>query len=327
MTRKNALAGLWWGGGKGVMARNPEIDTDDLEARTYLYREYGRFISSLRGCYVTAEDVGTSMEDMAAIFSHTRFTTCIPGGFGGSGNPSVPTARGVISGMEAALEFLEMGSLEGKTVAVQGMGNVGGPLIGFLFERRVKKILASDIDADLVTRVQRRFASLPLEAEVVARGDASILSAGCDIISPNAVGAVLNPHTIPQIKAKVVCGAANNQLEDAIRDDRLLFESNIRYVPDFLTNRMGIVNAANEQYGYVKNDPLFERHLTRDWEHSIFQTTLRVLQKSCSTGIPTAEIAMRLADRLSLEEHPIFGHRGRQIIESLLIDRWQQLEA
>ena len=88
---------------------------------------------------------------------------------------------------------------------------------------------------------------------------------------------------------------------------------------------MGIVNAANEQYGYVKNDPLFERHLRRDWEHSIFQTTLRVLEKSCSTGTPTAEIAMQLADRLSLEEHPIFGHRGRQIIDSLVADRWHEV--
>ncbi len=324
MTRKNALAGLWWGGGKGVMARNPKIDTGDLDARAYLYREYGRFISSLRGCYVTAEDVGTSMDDMASIFSHTRFTTCIPGDFGGSGNPSVPTARGVISGMEAALEFMEMGSLDGKTVAVQGMGNVGGPLIGFLFDRGVKKILASDIDSAVVTRVQSQFSSHTLEAAVVARGDTVLLAAECDILSPNAVGAVLNPRTIPKIKAKIVCGAANNQLEDALRDDRLLFEHDIRYVPDFLTNRMGIVNAANEQYGYVKNDPLFERHLTRDWQHSIFQTTLRVLRKSCSTGTPTAEIAMRLADRLSREEHPIFGHRGRLIIESLLIDRWHQ---
>ncbi len=326
MTRKNALAGLWWGGGKGVMARSPRIGSGDVEARAYLYREYGRFVSSLRGCYVTAEDVGTSVEDMAAIFSHTRFTTCIPGDFGGSGNPSVPTARGVISGMEAALEFLEMGSLLGKTVAVQGLGNVGDPLIGYLFERGVKKIFASDIDPEAVTRVRQRHSSHLLEAEVAARGDASLLAVGCDILSPNAVGAVLNPRTIPRIKARIVCGAANNQLEDAQRDDRLLFEKNIRYVPDFLTNRMGIVNAANEQYGYVKNDPLFERHLTRDWEHSIFQTTLRVLRKSCSTGTPTAEIAMRLADRLSLEEHPIFGHRGRLIIDSLLIDRWQQQE-
>ena len=139
-----------------------------------------------------------------------------------------------------------------------------------------------------------------------------------------ATGAILNPDTIPSIRAGIVCGAANNQLEDAQRDDRHLFEREIRYVPDFLTNRMGIVNAANEQYGYVRDDPLFERHLTRDWQFSIFQTTRRVLEKSCSTSTPSAEIAMHLADRLSLEEHPIFGHRGREIIASLVADRWQE---
>ena len=324
MTRKNALAGLWWGGGKGVMARNPEIDAGDLDARTYLYREYGRFISTLRGCYVTAEDVGTSVKDMADVFSHTRFTTCIPGDFGGSGNPSVPTARGVVSGMEAALDFLDLGDLTGKTIAIQGMGNVGGPLIGLLFEKNVEKIIACDIDTEIVGSVVKQHPGRPLEARVVDRGDLSILAEACDILSPNATGAVLNPGTISGIRAKIICGAANNQLEDAQRDDRLLFERGIRYVPDFLTNRMGIVNAANEQYGYVKDDPLFERHLTRDWEHSVYKTTLRVLHKSCSTSTPSAEIAMQLADRLSLEEHPIFGHRGLQIISSLVSDRWHE---
>jgi leucine dehydrogenase len=324
MTRKNALAGRWWGGGKGVMARDPRVDARDLETRTYLYREYGSFVSSLRGCYVTAEDVGTSVQDMADVFSHTRFTTCIPGDFGGSGNPSVPTARGVVSGMEAALDFLERGDLAGKTIAVQGMGNVGGPLIGFLFEKEVGKIIACDLNPEVVRTVVDQYQGLPLEARVAERGDLTIFAEECDILSPNATGAVLNPGTIPRIRAKVVCGAANNQLEDARRDDLLLYEREIRYVPDFLTNRMGIVNAANEQYGYVKNDPLFERHLTRDWEHSIYQTTRRVLHKSCSTSTPSAEIAMSLADRLSLEEHPIFGHRGRQIIASLVADRWHK---
>jgi leucine dehydrogenase len=324
MTRKNALAGLWWGGGKGVMARNPDIDPEDENIRSCLYREYGTFISSLRGCYVTAEDVGTSVKDMADVFSGTRFTTCIPPVLGGSGNPSVPTARGVVSGMEAALDFLDLGELAGKTIAIQGMGNVGGPLIGFLFAKDVRKIIACDIDPQVVADVKADFPDKDLEAQAVARDDASIFTAACDILSPNATGAILNPATIPQIKAKIVCGAANNQLEDPVRDDQALFERDIRYVPDFLTNRMGIVNAANEQYGYVKDDPLFERHLQKGWEHSVYQTTLQVLRKSCSTGTPTAEIAMRLADRFSLEEHPVFGHRGRQIIQSLVEDRWHE---
>jgi glutamate dehydrogenase (NAD(P)+) len=319
MTHKNALAGLWWGGGKGVMARNPAVDA---EARSYLYREYGSFISSLRGCYVTAEDVGTSVPDIAEVFSRTRFTTCIPPVWGGSGNPSVPTARGVVVGMEAALEFLDRGSLQGKTVAVQGTGNVGGPLIGFLFEKGVERIVACEIDPGTAESARRKFAGRNLEVRTVARGDDSIFREACDIFSPNATGAILNPRTIPLLQAKVVCGAANNQLEDPRRDDQGLIERGIVYVPDFLVNRMGIVNAANEQYGYVRNDPLFERHLSRDWEHSIFRTTLRVLGESRSAALPTGQIAVRLAEELSLEKHPIFGHRGQLIIDSLVADRW-----
>jgi leucine dehydrogenase len=262
--------------------------------------------------------------DIAHVFSRTRFTTCIPEDWGGSGNPSVPTARGVVCGVEAALEFLRMGDLRGKTVAVQGTGNVGGPLIRFLFEKGVRKITACDIDPQLAEAVLKESAGRNIEVRTVSCADDSIFEEDCDIFSPNATGAILNPRTIPLLRAKIVCGAANNQLEDAVRDDPLLFNRGIVYVPDFLVNRMGIVNAANEQYGYVSNDPLFERHLSRDWEHSIFQTALRVLRRSVETGEPTGRIAVELADRLSLEPHPIFGHRGRLIIDSLVKDRWHE---
>jgi len=322
MTRKNALAGLWWGGGKGVMVKNQEVDQNDLGIRSSIYREYGKFISSLRGCYVTAEDVGTNVNDMANVFSGTRFTTCIPKEKGGSGNPSVPTARGVISGMEAALEFCGKENLHGKTIAVQGMGNVGDPLIGFLFKKGVKKIIACDTEANLVERIKNKFQGKGLEATAVSADDMSFFKTDCDILSPNATGGVINPRTIPLIKAKIICGAANNQLEDSQRDDKLLFDNKIIYIPDFLTNRMGIVNAADEQYGYVNSDPLFERHLTRDWKYSIYQTSIRLLKEAQSTGEPTAKIAMRTADRLSMENHPLFGHRGQQIIDSLIADKW-----
>ncbi|MEW5902349.1 MAG: hypothetical protein AB1715_12865, partial [Acidobacteriota bacterium] len=313
-----------WGGGKGVMARNPDIDADDPELRSYLYSEYGLFISSLRGCYVTAEDVGTSVADIAHVFSRTRFTTCIPETWGGSGNPSVPTARGVVCAMEAALNFLGMGELSGKTVAIQGAGNVGGPLTRFLFDKGVEKIVAFDISPRVTERLRKELGARNLEIRSVSREDDSIFRVECDIFSPNATGAILNPRTIPLLRSKIVCGAANNQLEDGPRDDKLLFERDISYVPDFLANRMGIVNAANEQYGYVKSDPLFERHLSQDWEHSVFQTTLRVLRESKASAEPTGRIALRLAETLSLEEHPIFGHRGKMIIDSLVEDRWHE---
>jgi glutamate dehydrogenase/leucine dehydrogenase len=331
MTRKNALAGIWWGGGKGVMAYNPQHPKGDPSIRESLYQEYGELLSATRGCYVTAEDVGTHVVDMANVFATTRFTTCIPAEVGGSGNPSAPTARGVVAGMEAALEYAGMGSLEGKTVAVQGMGNVGAPLIGFLFGKGVKRVVACDISEDLVASVtasikEKIAGNQIFETRVIDRNDQSILAEKCDIVAPCATGATINPMTIDTIKAPVICGAANNQLEDAERDGADVSGRGIIYVPDFLTNRMGIVNCANEAYGYVNDDPFIERHLEKEWEHSVYQTTLRVLGKAKEAGLTTARAAMDLADELSLEEHPVFGHRGIKIIGSLVQDHWYEEE-
>ena len=322
MTFKNALAGLWWGGGKGVIAHNTKLDKLNPEIRKEIYKEYGSFMSTLNGCYVTAEDVGTSVEDMANVFSETRFTTCIPQEFGGSGNPSTPTAKGIISGMEAALEFLKLGTLEGKTIALQGLGHVGEPLVRFLFDKNVKKVVAADINEDHVNLAKTKFDGRNIEFRLIDKNDYSIFSELCDIFSPNATGAILNPETIPKLKAKIICGAANNQLEDMHRDGSTLHDKGIIYVPDFLTNRMGIVTCANEQYGYINNDPMIENHFTKDWDHSIFNTTMRVLNASKGKNIPTAEIALKLADELSRENHPIFGHRGKQIIQSLVENKW-----
>jgi glutamate dehydrogenase/leucine dehydrogenase len=257
MTFKNALAGLWWGGGKGVIMHNPDYEWNDPEVRKHIYKEYGLFISSLKGCYVTAEDLGTKVKDMVDVFSGTRFTTCIPPELGGSGVPAIPTARGVVSGMEAAVDFLKLNSLQGKTIALQGLGHVGIPLAGFLFEKGVSKIIACDVNADNVKEAKKKYEGRNIECRLVDIDDTSIFSEDCDIFSPNATGAILNPENIDKIRAKIICGAANNQLEDPERDGDLLVKKEITYVPDFLTNRMGIVNCANEQYGYVNNDSTF----------------------------------------------------------------------
>ena len=137
---------------------------------------------------------------------------------------------------------------------------------------------------------------------------------------------MLNPVTIPMIKAKIVCGAANNQLEDPDRDGKDLFKRGIIYVPDFLTNRMGIVNCANEQYGYVNDDPFIERHFSTDWEHSIYRMALMVLKKSHKKNKHTGKIAVQIADKLSKKNHPVFGHRGQQVIDSLVKDKWHELD-
>jgi glutamate dehydrogenase (NAD(P)+) len=325
MTMKNALAGLWWGGGKGVMAHNPMLDKNNPIIRAHIYQEFGELVSSLRGCYVAAEDVGTDVTDMAKVFMRTRFTTCIPPHLGGSGNPAVPTARGVISGMEAGLEFLGMGDLKGKTVAVQGTGHVATPLIRYLFEKEVKKVIACDLNPHVVKEVKDQMSGRNFEAFVVQPGDMSIIQTECDILSPCATGAILNSVTIPNIKAKIVCGSASNQLQDSVRDDKALYERGITYVPDFITNRMGSINSSNEQYGYVQNDPLIEMHLNKDWEFSIYCMTQKVLKESKSTNTPPGQVALSIAEKLSYDNHPIFGHRGRLIIDSLISRKWYEM--
>ena len=326
MTHKNALAGLWWGGGKGVMARDTGA-SEDPAFRRRIYEEYGALLTSLRGCYVTAEDVGTTVADMAAVYAKTRFTTCIPPELGGSGNPSVPTALGVVRGMEAALEHLGRGTLQGKAVAIQGLGNVGEPLVGFLRERGVARIVGTDIDPVRVEALVRKFPNgdgFELEVRTVGRGDHSVLDAPADVLAPCATGAILGPATIPGIAAPVVCGAANNQLEDPERDDRLLADRGILYMPDFLVNRMGIVNCADEQSGSLNGDPHFQAHLGDEWDNGIYRLSLQVLDEAKRIGRTPARVALDLAEKRSFELHPIWGHRGAAIIRSLVREGWAE---
>jgi len=323
MTRKNALAGLWWGGGKGIITHSPGVDRKNPEVRKYIFRKYGEFITSLKGAYLTAEDVGTNTPDMYEIYKHTRFCTCIPPETGGSGNPSAPTAMGVVAGMEAGLEFLGLGTLQDKTIAMQGAGNVGLPMIQFLFEKGVKNVIVCDINPENIKRAKDKFSGKNLTAELVGIDDLSIFGHDCDIFAPNATGAIINPETIPMLKAKIVCGAANNQLQNPERDGKALMDKSITYIPDFLTNRMGIVNCANEQYGYVDNDPYFHRHLDKEWEHSIYKTSLEVLGNSKKSGLSPALEAIKLADHHAASLHPIFGHRANMIIQNLVAEGWE----
>jgi glutamate dehydrogenase/leucine dehydrogenase len=212
--------------------------------------------------------------------------------------------------------------LRGKTVAIQGLGHVGEPLVGLLQERGVEKIVGSDIDPAREALLRERFPKLDLTVRIVERGDNAILGEEAEIVSPCATGAILGPVTIPRIRARIVCGAANNQLEDPERDDARLREAGVLYMPDFLVNRMGIVNCADEGSGYVDCDPAFERHLGEDWDNSIYRLSLEVLGEARRCGRTPAQVALELAEKRSLEKHPIQGHRGVQIIRSLVASGW-----
>ncbi len=322
MTRKNAMAGLWWGGGKGIIARRDDADWQSRAYRDLVYAEYGRFVSSLGGCYVTAEDAGTTPPDMQAVFSGTRHTTCIPPAQGGSGNPSGPTAIGVVCAMEAALDVMDEGTLAGKRIAMQGAGNVAAFMMSALLERGVASIVASDISESRLAELRTQFEGAPVELRHCAPDDLSIFETPCDIFAPNALGGVLNPSTIERLHTSIVCGAANNQLLDDKRDMDALVQRKIVYVPDFVANRMGIVNCANEAYGHVPNDPAIARHLERDWEQSVFNMTRRVLLRAQETGTTTAQAANTLADELAALPHPLWPLRGQQIIAGLLAQGW-----
>jgi glutamate dehydrogenase/leucine dehydrogenase len=186
----------------------------------------------------------------------------------------------------------------------------------------VGRIEAADIDAGNVARLREETDDRRLVARPVPPGDHSILEADCDVLAPCATGGILDPETIPRVRARIVCGAANNQLLDSERDDAALHARGVLYVPDFLVNRMGIVTCADEAAGTIPDDPRIERHLGRDWEHSIPNALERVVRRSRETGVPPGRVALDEADRLADELHPIFGHRGREIIDRLVADGW-----
>ncbi|HLU22232.1 branched-chain amino acid dehydrogenase [Lederbergia graminis] len=276
MTYKNAAAGLNLGGGKTVIIGDPRKDKNEE-----MFRAFGRFIQGLNGRYITAEDVGTTVEDMDIIHEETNFVTGISPAFGSSGNPSPVTAYGCYVGMKAAAkEAFGTDSLEGKTVAVQGVGNVAFELCRYLHEEGAK-LIVTDINEAAVKRAQEAF-----QAQAVDPND--IYSVEADIFSPCALGAVINDETLPQLKVKVIAGSANNQLQSTKHGDKL-HELGIVYAPDYVINAGGVINVADELYGYNK-----ERALKK--VEAIYQNVEKVIEISKRDQIPTYIAADRMAE-------------------------------
>lgn len=317
MTRKNALAELWWGGGKGIIPLPPGLKMpDDFKPgpeRRQLFEAYGRFVASLGGVYYTAEDVGTKTADMDAILSQNRFTTCISAQLGGSGNPSPFTARGVFRGMQAAWRFLTgADDLKGVRVAVQGAGNVGRPLIELLDDAGAQVWIADVYEPTvqaLKAKRQRLQVASPEE----------IFDLDVDILAPCARGGVINSKSIPRLKARLICGAANNILLEERYDPERLRQRGISFVPDYVCNRMGITNCCDEWLGYLAED-------IRVAAERVYPDTLRVLKHARHLSIPSLQAANELADIAASELHPILGHRGRRIIDHLMASNWSGAE-
>ena len=276
MTYKNAAAGLNLGGGKTVIIGDPRKDKNEE-----MFRAFGRYIQGLNGRYITAEDVGTTVEDMDLIHEETDFVTGISPAFGSSGNPSPVTAYGVYRGMKAAAkEAFGTDSLEGKVVAVQGVGNVAYNLCRHLHEEGAK-LIVTDINKESVARAVESFGATAVNPD-------EIYGVQCDIYAPCALGAVINDQTINQIKAKVIAGAANNQLKEPVHGDQI-HEKGIVYAPDYVINAGGVINVADELLGYNR-----ERALKK--VETVYDTIERVIEIAKRDNIPTYKAADRMAE-------------------------------
>jgi leucine dehydrogenase len=279
MTFKAALAGVPFGGGKSVIMRSRQPFD-----RAHLFRTFGRFVEDLGGRYITAEDSGTTLEDMAVIRSVTRHVTGAAQSQGGSGDPSPTTALGVRRGIEAGVRFaFGANSLAGVKVAVQGVGNVGYHLCRELRELGAHLIVA-DVDPLKAERAVRE-----LDAQAVALQD--IYKVDCDVFAPCALGAALNDDTIPQLRCKVVAGAANNQLAEARHGDALRARG-LAYAPDYAINAGGLIHVAQETVGY---DALKVRERTEHIHDTIFEILERAQAEDRSTqSVADAMVEERL---------------------------------
>jgi leucine dehydrogenase len=276
MTYKAAAAGLDLGGGKAVIIGDPRRDRSEE-----LLRAYGRFVESLGGRYITAEDVGTSRDDMDLIRRETRWVMGISERLGGSGDPSPVTAYGVYQGLQAcAEEALGTSSLQGVHVVVQGIGKVGYALVGHLAENGAR-VTVADVDVDAVARAVNAFG-----VETTDPDKAHAIE--CDILAPCAMGGLIRDDTIPELKCRVVAGAANNQLGESVHAD-VLHELGILYAPDFVINAGGLVNVADELLGYDR-----ERAMKR--VEDVYRNLREVFGRARADGITPAAAAERVAE-------------------------------
>ncbi|MBC2022892.1 Glu/Leu/Phe/Val dehydrogenase [Listeria booriae] len=238
MTYKNAAAGLNLGGGKTVIIGDPRKDKSEA-----MFRALGRYVESLNGRYIIAEDVGTTVADMDMIHAETDYVTGISESYGSSGNPSPMTALGVYSAMKrTALEAFGTDTLAEKTVAVQGVGNVAYALCELLHKDGAK-LVVTDINQEAVNRAVAAF-----DAKAVAPDE--IYDVDADIFAPCALGGVLNDTTIPRLKVRAVCGSSNNQLLQTIHHGQMLADRGILYAPDYIVNAGGVINVADELSRY-----------------------------------------------------------------------------
>jgi leucine dehydrogenase len=286
MTYKNAAAGLNLGGGKAVIIGDPNKDKSEA-----LFRAFGRFVHSLGGRYITAEDVGTSVEDMEQIKMETSYVAGLPMEFGGSGDPSPFTALGTFEGIKASVKYkLKKKDLQGIKVAVQGVGHVGYYLCEMLHEAG-SDLIVTDIFDDKVDTVVNEFGAKGVSGD-------EIYSVDADVFAPCALGAIVNDETIKRMKFKIIAGGANNQLLDENIHGKKLKEKDILYAPDYLINAGGVTNVYFETINEYNKERVTKK------VKNIYNILMEVYQIADAQEITTVEAAAKLAEkRINLIRH------------------------
>lgn len=279
MTYKAAVSGLNLGGGKAVIIG----DVSKLKNEAFL-RRFGKFVDSLGGKYITAEDMNMKTSDMEYIGMETNHVTGLPVEMGGSGDPSPVTAYGVYMGMKAAAKkAYGTDSLQGKKISVQGVGQVGMYLTQHL-SKEGAQLFITDINQERLEKVSK-------ESGATIVGMDEIYDVDVDIYAPCAMGATVNDNTIGRLKASVIAGAANNQLADEVRHGQMLVDAGIVYAPDFVINAGGIINISSELAGAYNKEQAYS------WTEKIYDTTLNIFSLADEKGIPTQNAAMKLAEK------------------------------
>ncbi|WP_026755835.1 Glu/Leu/Phe/Val dehydrogenase [Sediminibacter sp. Hel_I_10] len=276
MTFKSAITGLNLGGGKAVIIGDPKT-----QKTPELIKRFAECVHSLGGHYITTEDVGTTPQDMDLIRKHTPYVAGISESNGGTGNPAPISAFGVFMGMKAAAKFkFDNDVLEDKVVFVQGIGQVGEALIENLMNEGAK-VTISDINKERMAKVAAKY------GVTIYDGD-DIFSEPMDIYAPCALGATINDDSISRMKASIIAGSANNQLQNEARHGKLLQDKGILYAPDFLINAGGLINVYAELENYDKQEVMRKTE-------NIYNTTLETLKRAKAEGIGTNLAAMNLA--------------------------------
>ncbi len=298
MTYKAAVSGVNLGGGKAVLIGDSRTDKNEP-----MWRAYGRMVDSLGGRYITAEDVGTSVQDMEWIRMETKFVTGVAG-IGGSGDPSPVTALGVYSGMKASAKFAwGSDSLVGKRIVVQGAGNVASHLV-----RSLTKEGAIVMIADIYGEKAR---ALGTETGAMVISTDEVFTTDCDILSPNALGAVLDEKTIPQLSCAIVCGGANNQLAHEESHAKMLKERNIIFAPDYVVNSGGLMNVASEVEGY-------DREKVMRQAEGVYDITMNILLLARDKKLLTIEASNAIAEeRINKMRHVHGTYNGTPTIRGV----------